>query len=270
MTAPVRIEAEAWGDLRFTTLARILGLADADHALIRTARIWSWQAEHYTPESPTYVVDLDTIESALGSGAAQALVRSRLAEEEPGGYRMRGARGRIEWLWRRRQSSKAGGEANKRRVDNEREPSGYPTDEPQPQPNPSALSLALVRRSERESPENAPASPPDRAQAIAELLTTEINRLARRSFSPKTGDTVKGCRRLAKERRTDEEILLVVHSKRSWIGDSKMHDSFCPTTILRHFERYLDDARAKRPPSLRLASMSIDDEPDLSSYPKAT
>lgn len=85
MSAPVRIEAEAWTDLRFATLARLLGLADADHALIRTARLWSWQAEH-----PALSVDADTIESVLGAGGPAAMVRAKLADETPTGYRLRG------------------------------------------------------------------------------------------------------------------------------------------------------------------------------------
>lgn len=97
MAAPVRIEAKAWSDIRFVTLARLLGLADADHAIIKVARIWSWQTEHFTADRPTYSVDLDTIESVLGPGGAAALVRSRLAVETPEGYRMCGTEGQIEW-----------------------------------------------------------------------------------------------------------------------------------------------------------------------------
>lgn len=97
MSAPVRIEARAWGDIRFATLARLLGLADSDHALIKVARLWSWQTEHYTADQPTYVVDADTIESVLGAGGPAALVRAKLATEVPGGYRLHGTEGQIEW-----------------------------------------------------------------------------------------------------------------------------------------------------------------------------
>lgn len=148
MSAPVRIEAEAWSDLRFATLARILGLGSPDYALIRTARIWSWQAEHYTPEAPTYVVDLDTIESALGTGGAAALVRARLAEETPDGFRMRGAHGRIEWLWQKRQAARAGGEATKRKHGNKQGPHGLPHGEPAAGPELSPLVIALDQISE--------------------------------------------------------------------------------------------------------------------------
>jgi hypothetical protein len=97
VSAPVRIEARAWSDLRFATLARLLGLVDADHALIKVARLWSWQTEHFAPDAPTYEVDADTIESVLGPGGPAALVRAKLADETPTGYRMRGTEGQIEW-----------------------------------------------------------------------------------------------------------------------------------------------------------------------------
>jgi hypothetical protein len=148
MTAPVRIEAEAWSDLRFTTLARLLGLADLEHALIKTARIWSWQTEHYTPERPTYVVDSEIAESALGPGGAAARVRARLAEEVPDGLRIHGSVGRIEWLWRLRQKSRAGGEATKRKHNNKHEPASSPEAKPrgpaEGPPVPGPLIPALV------------------------------------------------------------------------------------------------------------------------------
>lgn len=124
MTAPVRIDASAWGDLRFATLARLCGFADAEHALIKCAKIWSWQTEHYTEDQPTYAVDSDIVESALGAGGAQHLVRARLAEETPDGLRIRGAVGRIEWLWKSRKASKKGGDATKRKHSDKDGPDG--------------------------------------------------------------------------------------------------------------------------------------------------
>lgn len=97
MAAPVRIEARAWNDIRFMTLARLLNLADSDHALIKVARLWSWQTEHYTADNPTYAIDRDTIESVLGPDGPGALVRAKLADETPSGWRMRGTEGAIEW-----------------------------------------------------------------------------------------------------------------------------------------------------------------------------
>lgn len=127
MTAPVRIDASAWGDLRFATLARLCGFADADHALIKCSKIWSWQTEHYTDAQPTYVVEVELVESALGPGGAGHLVRARLAEEGPDGLRIRGSRGRIEWLFKARRASKQGGDATKRKHENKTWPDGLPS-----------------------------------------------------------------------------------------------------------------------------------------------
>lgn len=151
MTAPVRIDAAAWGDLRFATLARLCGFADLEHGLIKCARIWSWQTEHYTEERPTHVVDVDTIESVLGPNGAAHLVRAKLAEETPDGFRIRGSLGRIEWLLKKREASKLGGEATKRKHENKDGPHGQPlglTDgqpdgKPEPGPNQGPLTPAL-------------------------------------------------------------------------------------------------------------------------------
>jgi hypothetical protein len=130
MTAPVRIEACAWGDLRFATLARLCGFADAEHALIKVSKIWSWQTEHYTPDAPTYVVDAEIIESALGENGAAHMVRARLAIEGPDGYRIKGSEGRVEWLWKSRRASAAGGEATRRKHANKGGPDGHAPAQP--------------------------------------------------------------------------------------------------------------------------------------------
>ena len=108
--ARTNIEAQAWTDTRFDRLARALGLADRDTALIRCARLWAWQTDNYHPDRPTYVVDAETIEIAMGiDGAAQALVKVGLAEETPSGFRIRGSKDRVEWLWSSRTARKRSG-----------------------------------------------------------------------------------------------------------------------------------------------------------------
>jgi hypothetical protein len=97
VSAPVRIEARAWNDPRFRTLARLTGLGDPDFAIIKVARIWSWQTERFGEDQDAYVVDRDTVESILGDVGWDALIRSKLADEVPGGLRMRGTEGQIEW-----------------------------------------------------------------------------------------------------------------------------------------------------------------------------
>lgn len=179
MTAPVRIEASAWGDLRFATLARLCGFADAEHALIKVAKIWSWQTEHYRPDAPTYVVDPELVESALGPGGAGHMVRARLAEEGPDGLRIRGSEGRIEWLWKNRQASARGGEATKRKHKNKAEPPGPVTAQPEPQPTPrpeiGPLTPApdLPRSEEALSP--ARAIPPDQRRELRDETWSRVN-----------------------------------------------------------------------------------------------
>jgi len=90
----VNIEEGAWTDLRFATLARLLGLAGGhDHALILCAKIWSWQTAHYTPEAPTYAVEHALVDGVLGTGGAAAMIKARLAED-CSGYSSRVEQGR--------------------------------------------------------------------------------------------------------------------------------------------------------------------------------
>lgn len=205
MTAPVRIEASDWGELKYATLARLMGFADADHALVKVARIRAWQTEHYTPEAPTYVVDPDIVESALGTGGAAALVRAKLAEEHPDGLHILESEGRIEWLWQRRQASAKGGEATARKARAASKPApapqpsrpasvGEPPDnirpsgpgpgqpEPEPGPGPKPSLLILLPEEELSPPRAIPPTTGYRAQGplTAEEIAQhrEIGRLA--------------------------------------------------------------------------------------------
>lgn len=167
MTAPVRIEACAWGDLRFATLARLCGFADAEHALIKCSKIWSWQTEHYTPDAPTYVVDAEIIESAIGELGAERMVRARLAEATPDGFRIKGSVDRIEWLWKSRKASAAGGEATKRKYENKRGPGGLASAQPEAEPSPRLTPGPL-----------SPDLPPDPSSQITHTRVRERHPLA--------------------------------------------------------------------------------------------
>jgi hypothetical protein len=112
---PVRIESKAWTDLRYQTLALLLGLPRPSFALILMAEIWRWQTEHYTDESPTYAVGEAVVMGALGLDGPSAILRAGLAElQDDGLYRIRGGRddngkSRIDWLYRSRQSNREKG-----------------------------------------------------------------------------------------------------------------------------------------------------------------
>lgn len=99
----VRIEDDAFGDTRYDVLARACGLADADHARGKMARLW----RQCTAES-RYVLPVEDVESVLGENAVAGLERARLGEKVRGGVRIRGTQGRIEWLGKLRDNGKFG------------------------------------------------------------------------------------------------------------------------------------------------------------------
>ena len=109
-----------------------------------------------------------------------------------------------------------------------------------------------------------------RAVAIAELAVSEINRLSGRAYEASSADTLANARRLAKEQRADDEILLVIRSMQFWLKNPEMAKNFRPSTLLRakNFPRYLEDVQAERArPKLVLA---VEDEPPSGYYPEAT
>lgn len=104
---PVRLEEKAWADPRFTMLAGYCGFADPDLALIKCGRLWS-----YCTEKGCDTFSADVIDACVRiPGFAKHLVRARLAEKTKVGVRIKGTRGRIEWLEKLRSSASKGGHA---------------------------------------------------------------------------------------------------------------------------------------------------------------
>lgn len=104
--AAVRIENEAWGDSRYAKLARLCGLSDPRFALILCGAVWS-----YCTDKKTYIVDGPTINTiALIDGFADHMVTALLAEKQKKGtYRIKGSKGRIEWLEKLKENAAKGG-----------------------------------------------------------------------------------------------------------------------------------------------------------------
>lgn len=103
MGAPIRMEDEAFSDERYEDLARFAGLADADHARGKMARLW----RQCTLES-SYVLPRETVMRILGANGVEALVAARLGDVAKNGVRIRGTKGRIEWLKTLRNNKKFG------------------------------------------------------------------------------------------------------------------------------------------------------------------
>ena len=118
--AAIRIDDKAFADSRFTLLAKLLGYAEPDFAIIKVARIWQLQTETFTPENPTYVVSTSIVTAMLGPSVPESLVLAKLATEQPGGLYIHGTRGRIEWLHASRaravKAGKASGESRRAKM----------------------------------------------------------------------------------------------------------------------------------------------------------
>lgn len=108
----VRIEDDAFGDIRYQRLAAECGLADSDHALGKMARLW----RQCTAENSYHLDPADVI-AVLGPRAVDGLAVARLGSLEGEKIRIRGTRGRIEWLETLRENGRKGGRPK-------REPSG--------------------------------------------------------------------------------------------------------------------------------------------------
>jgi hypothetical protein len=131
MAASVRVEDEAFSDRRYERLAVEAGLADADHARGKMAVLW----RQCTLEQ-THVLDDHDVISVLGARGVDALITSRLGERvDGGGIRIRGTKGRIEWLKRLRDNGKHGKSGGRPRK--KKNPAGLADDNPKGGPSAS-------------------------------------------------------------------------------------------------------------------------------------
>lgn len=106
MAASVRIEDEAFSDVRYVVLALELGLPDADCARGKMSAVW-----RQCTAQQTHVLSEPILIAILGPKGPAAMVIATLAEAVEGGFRIRGTRGRIEWLGKLRKAARKGGAA---------------------------------------------------------------------------------------------------------------------------------------------------------------
>lgn len=109
MGAAVRIDEAAFGDSRIRRLARLLEM-DEFGALGRLVHVW-----RACTDRETDVLAADAMNAIVDhDGFSTALVQADLGEKVESGVRIKGCRGRIEWLTRRREAAKSGGESRAR------------------------------------------------------------------------------------------------------------------------------------------------------------
>lgn len=140
----VRIEDDAFGDARYDELAEYLGLQDADHARGKMMRLW-----RQCTQETLYALPAETVARILGANGVDALIRSRLGERQDDGLiRIKGTKGRIEWLKKLRSNGRFGKKGGRPK----KNPQGYPSGLRNKTPLATALALApsTVLNQERE------------------------------------------------------------------------------------------------------------------------
>lgn len=121
----MRIESQAFNDERFAELAERCGLADADHARGKMARLW-----YQCTILNTYEIGNQMVSRVLGSGGVDALIASGLGEKSGRDHiRIKGTAGRIEWLNTLRENGRKGGRP--RKDGQSTKPEGYPIGKPE-------------------------------------------------------------------------------------------------------------------------------------------
>ncbi len=154
MAASVRIEDEAFSDGRYDELAEYAGLADGDHARSKMEHLWRQCTIEKRYSLPAFLVT-----KHLGSRGVEAIIRARLGEQnDDGTIRIRGTKGRIEWLDKLRKNGRKGGRPNKY----QKKPNGFDSEKPNAPPlgfenqNPPAPAPALALKEDIASHEATP------------------------------------------------------------------------------------------------------------------
>ena len=132
--ASIRIEDEARKDPRFGILGKRLGTTKFD-ARARMEELWAYCTDRHTYYLAAEVID----ELTEFPGFHQHIIDSELAEQTDKGIRIRGTKGRIEWLRKLRNNGKKGGrpKKTKEKPDGNQNVTGT-----EPPPNP--LTLVIV------------------------------------------------------------------------------------------------------------------------------
>jgi len=170
MAAPVRIEDDAFSDVRYDVLATLCQLADADHARGKMAVLW----RQCTAQN-TYVLSAAVVCAVLGPRGAESIVESGLGEQVDAGIRIRGTRGRIEWLRKLKKNAQKGGRAKaaKRQKVGKREAA-----KSLPPPFPPTPTLTPTQKREGERETRPPDQPKTGPSLATELWTLHAERYA--------------------------------------------------------------------------------------------
>lgn len=259
MGASVRIEASAFNDSRFHKLGRALGVTRWD-ALARMAAVWSECTDREQD-----VLDLETLSFHLGCDDDQVVDalcnRAELGEITTGGdVRVRGCRGRIEWLAKQRANGRKGGrpkesktnhKTNNPTVNPHPKPTQKPTPNPPKNPTVTATVTAIATATATEdtpnpSKGNAGRGRPGEAlgEAVTRWLNAELGKNGTNSFFHMSKVAHRAGKRWHKLDWTREQVQGAIQLRIAELRNLGNHAYLVPQTLFNtRLEKYIEMAR---------------------------
>jgi len=214
MGASVRIDADAFTDYRFDVLAQLLGLPDADCARGKMLTIW-----RYCTQTQRHVIPVPYAVHVLGIPGPSALIDSKLGVKHPQGIRIKGTKGRIEWLSKLRAAGHLGAKHGKKGGRPRKTPTGVITNRiekpleglsQKPLPAP-----ALVPVQDQDQP---PPTPPSRTKraggSVCPADFAQFWEVYPRKV--KKADAVKAWTKIAPDPPLFARIIAAVTAQKSW------------------------------------------------------
>ncbi len=239
MGASVTIQAAAFSDLRFEVLAKACGLADADHARGRVARLWSYCTDRNR-------CDLSPVEisAVLGSSGVAGLLESDLGRQnDDGTIYISGTEERCGWLQGLRDRAQVGGKARARTA--RRQPNGRfhssqvggakPADTPATlvPAQPAKASPSVTTTTSLDPPYKPPAGAGAAgAAAVTREVVGAFNRAFNRRLDPKGWEL--SVKRLLSKGFTEKQLLGVVWwAAEEWGSDPEWRMRVSPKTLFK-------------------------------------
>lgn len=109
--ARINVDECALNDPRFEVLATLMGVGEGDYARGRMLRIWAQCANR-----ETYVLPAEVISAIFKTNdAPDWLVRAQLAQKVQNGFRIRGTKGRTDYLKKKRATARQNGKLGGRK-----------------------------------------------------------------------------------------------------------------------------------------------------------
>lgn len=230
MGAAVRVESSVWGDLRYDHLAAMLGVSKYE-VIGRMTHLWGFCTERLAHALAPAAVDV-IIDH-------QKLIEADLAEMQPDGLvRVKGTKGRIEWLEKKRKAASKGGKSRGKQLRVTRQASALAPAKVMADPatTPPAPALTTTRYVDTKTRSRGSRVTLEQAEAAYDLYPRKqgkadgIAKLRERISGPEDYDAcIAWLKRLAKawEGSTKEQRRYLPHFK-TWANQRRWDDEEIP------------------------------------------